>query len=345
MIKIMRPIWYLTAASLMLMGLAPAASARTMASKNLAVYASIDTDWIAKTAQEFEKETGIHVAWIRESTGVILQRLLAERSAPKADVWFGGTIDGHANAATAGLLEAYTPKADANLGPLFRNPLGNHLTSGIYGEVIGFSVNKELLTKQGKPIPQTWDDLLNPVYKGLIAMPNPNTSGTGYTIISTIAKLKGEEAGFAYLKKLHSNMAQYTQSGSGPSMLAGKGEIAIAILNLHDSVKTRLQGYPLVEILPSDGTGYGLGGLSIIKGSANSAAAKQFVDWLLEPRVQQLAAKAGAYQVPTNTLTPIDPNIVTLSKGKMVDLPVQWVANSRDRLIKRWTTEVFAAVK
>ncbi len=343
--NIFKRLVILSVATLLTIATAAPVFARSMVSKNLAVYASIDTDWIAKAAQEFEKETGIHVAWIRESTGVILQRLMAEKSAPKADVWFGGTIDGHANAATAGLLEAYTPKAEANLGPLFRNPLGNHLTSGIYGEVIGFSVNKELLTKQGKPIPQTWDDLLNPAYKGLIAMPNPNTSGTGYTILTTIVKLKGEEPGFAYLKKLHANMAQYTQSGSGPSMLAGKGEIAIAILNLHDSVKTRLQGYPLVEILPTDGTGYGLGGLSLIKGSANSDAAKQFIDWLLEPRVQQIAARAGAFQVPTNTLTPIDPNIVTLAKAKTVDLPVSWVAASRDRLIKRWSDEVFTAAK
>ena len=321
-------------------------SARSEATTNqLTVYGTTDAEWVAMVAQAFEKETGIHVAWVRESTGVVLQKLIAEKSQPQADVWFGGTFDGHAEAAKQGLLQAYVPAGRSDLLKQFQNPLHNDLATGLYGGVLGFSVNKEMLTKLGKPIPKTWDDLLNPTYKGLIAMANPSTSGTAFTVLATLVRLKGEEAAFSYMKKLHPQIAQYTKSGAAPGLLAGKGEIAIAVLFLHDSVLRRIDGYPLIEVVPQDGTGYEIGGLSLVKGAPNPVAAKKFMDWVLNPKVQALAANVGAYQLPSNAKTPLNANIISFDKLKLVDLEMDWVMSNRDRLIQRWSRDVFAAAK
>lgn len=315
--------------------------ARSEMTSDLTVYASPDPEWVAAVAKQFEAETGIKVAWIRESTGVILQRLKAEKNSPKADVWFGGTLDGHAEAANTGLLEAFTPTELPNLGSRFQNPLKNQMTTGVYAGILGFSVNAPLLQKLGKPIPTSWNDLLNPTYKGLIAMANPNTSGTALTALASLVKLKGEDAAFQYLKQLHPNIAQYTQSGAAPAMMAGKGEIAIGVIFLQDSIKQRLQGMPLSDVIPAEGTGFEIGGLSLIKGAPQREQAQRFINWLQAPKNQPLAAASGSFQVPSNTKTPLNPNIIPLEKAALVDLDVQWMSAQRAHLLDRWTKEVF----
>ena len=315
------------------------------AQNQLTVYGTTDAEWVAMVAQEFEKETGINVAWVRESTGVVLQKLAAEKKQQQADVWFGGTFDGHAEAAKLGLLQSYVPAERSSLLSQFQNPLNNDLSTGLYGGVLGFSVNKELLTKLGKPIPKTWDDLLNPTYKGLIAMANPNTSGTAFTVLATLVRLKGEEAAFEYMKKLHPQIAQYTKSGAAPGLLVGKGEIGIAIIFLQDSIVRRIEGYPLYEVIPQDGTGYEIGGISLVKNSPNQEAGKKFINWVLSPKVQAMATKVGAYHLPSNIKTPLNPNIIPFDKLKLVDLEIGWMMNNRDRLIKRWSQDVFASAK
>lgn len=75
-------------------------------------------------------------------------------------------------------------------------------------------MNTVELAKKNLPIPQSYEDLIRPEYKGMIVMPNPASSGTGYLTVSALLQLKGEEEGWAYLDKLHENMAVYTHSGS-----------------------------------------------------------------------------------------------------------------------------------
>lgn len=319
--------------------------ARQKTIDQLTVYGSPDATWIALLAKKFEEETKIKVNWVRESTGVILQRLKSEKNTPKADVWFGGTLDGHVEAAKFGILQAYQPTPVNDLHPLFRNPTGKNLSTGVYGTLLGFAVNEPLLKKMGKPIPKTWDELLNPIYKGLIAMANPTTSGTAFTTLATLVKMKGEQGAFEFFKKLHNNIAQYTQSGAAPGLMAARGEVAIAILFLADATKNKVKGYPINEVIPQDGTGYEIGGLSLIKNGPNTEAGKKFIDWVLQPKVQEWAPSVDSFQVPTNSKAKIGPNIFTFERAKLIDLTAEWMMANRERLIKKWSEEVFALAK
>ena len=317
-------------------------SARERVSENLSLYASCDPEWAALLASEFQKEFGIKVDWMREGAGVILQRIKAEKGRPQADVWFAGPIDAHAKAAEWGLLESFTPGNRSELRKEFQNPLGNNQSTGAYGGVLGFSVNEALLLKLAKPVPKTWDDLLNPTYKGLISMSNPNTAGTGYTILSTIFRMKGKEQGLEYLKKLDKNIPQYTQSGSAPLLLTGKGEVAIAIVFLQDAAKARVDGYPLKEVTPADGTGYEFGGLSLVKNGPHPELGKKFIEWMLSPKTQELALKAKAFHFPSNQKTPLRENVISFDQIKRIDLPVAWAAENRETFLKLWSEQVFA---
>ena len=309
--------------------------------KVISLYGSAEPRIIETLAKGFEKHSGIKVDWIRMSSGETLARLRAEKANPKADVWWGGTLDPHSIAALEGLTEAYQPSIFNELDSRFRDPIGSNHVIGVYVGILGFSVNEKLLNGMGLPVPTGWDDLLDPRYKGLIGVANPNTSGTALTTLATQIFLRGEEAGIEYMKKLHKNIANYTKSGVAPGILAGRGEIGIAIIFLHDCVYHMEEGYPVVAVVPKEGTGYEIGGLNLVKGAPNSQGAKQFIDWVVSAQAMELMPTVGSYQLPTNTRAKVPAVSIPIDSVKTVDYDFTWVAKNGVRIADRWTREVF----
>src|SRR5690606_40562783 len=105
-------------------------------------------------------------------------------------------------------------------------------------------------TLGGESMSESCEYFTDSVDKGLIAKPDPNSSGTAYTIIATLVQIFGEDRAFEILEGLHANIAQYTTSGAAPGQLAGRGEVAIAVQFMHDGVKFALQGFPLTVYAP-----------------------------------------------------------------------------------------------
>lgn len=313
--------------------------------KVLNLYGSPDRDWVAAVAARFEKETGVKVNWIRASSNEMYARIEAEKANPKGDVWFGGTGDPHFDAAEKGLTEPYCSPRMPELRDFMRDPIGGCRVLGLYAGPLGWAVNEELLKKQGKPIPRTWEDLAKPEYTGLIAVANPNTSGTAYTMLVTILQIFGEEKGWNYLARLHKNVAQYTKSGSAPGQLAGRGEVAIAIIFLHDAVLFAEEGFPVKPTSPADGTGYEVGGLSLIKNAPHPEIAKRFIDWALSPDVQVIGRQFRSFQLPSNSKAPLPEQItkygVSFENVKVINYDFKWAGQHRNRVLKRWSEEIF----
>jgi iron(III) transport system substrate-binding protein len=318
-----------------------------MAQENvLVLYGSPDRDWVAAVAAKFEKDTGIKVQWIRASSNEMYARIEAEKANPQGDVWFGGTGDPHFDAALKGLTEPYCTPMMSELREWMRDPIGSCRTLGLYAGPLGWAVNEGLLKKLGKPMPKTWDDLASPEYKGLIAVANPNTSGTAYTELVTILLMKGEDKGWDYLAKLHKNTSQYTKSGSAPGQLAGRGEVAIGIVFLHDAVMYADEGFPVKPVAPADGTGYEIGGLSLIKGAPHMANAKKFIDWALTPEVQAIAKDFRSFQLQSNKKSPL-PSVVIkhgvdFEHVKTIKYDFLWASQNRDRILKRWSEQIYS---
>jgi hypothetical protein len=122
------------------------------------------------------------------------------------------------------MLEPYAPAGLDRIRPEFRDPADPPHWVGIDTWFSAFCANTVELEAKGLPVPTSWADLIKPEYEGLIAMPNPASSGTGFLSVSAILQMMGEEEGWAYLDKLHENMGVYTHSGSAPCVMAAKGE-------------------------------------------------------------------------------------------------------------------------
>lgn len=321
-----------------------AAATGAAASGTLRVLCGVDEAWCATMERAFEDKSGLTLEMARKSTGEILDQIRAERSAPMIDVWWGGTGDTHLQAASEGLLEAYTPPREAEMLPWARNffALSGGRSAGIYAGALGFAYNVELLAEAGLAAPNCWKDLTKPIYKGRIQAGNPNTSGTAFTALATLVQLFGEDEAFAYMRELDANIVEYTKAGSAPVKAAGRGDVMIGISFMHDAVTQKEAGSPLVIVAPCEGTGYEIGAVSIIKGSRNIEAARRFVDFALSPEGQATGALAGQNQVPSNARSALPLAAPDISIIKMVDYDFATFGSpdERSRLLTRFDAEI-----
>ncbi len=304
------------------------------------------SQWCEAIVTAFQKDTGIKVNMARKSAGEILAQLKSEAQNPKTDVWFGGSAETHFVAGEQGLLEPYTAPNMKDLHPWavkVHEQSGKHCV-GVSSGVIGIVHNTELAKKKGFKAPKTWDDLLDPALKGEVQMPNPNSSSTAYTIIAGIIQLRGEDAAFDYLRKLHANINSYTRSGSAPQRAASQGETGVAITFNFDVPTDIAKGFPIEAHYPASGTSYEVACLSIMKGARNLAAAKKFYDWYLTPRAMDISASIGQYHIPAHKGAKPDPNIPDLTAIKLVDYDFKkfGAADVRKRILERWQNEIGA---
>ena len=143
------------------------------------------------------------------------------------------------------------------------------------------TIDKNYFDQQGWAYPSKYDDLLDKKYKDLIAMPDPATSGTGYSYYLNMVNLRGEAGAYEYFTKLTDNIKQYTQSGSGPISLLKQGEIAVAMgMEFQGAAEiTAGADYMLIEL--DSGAPYNLTGAAIMKGSEDKEGIKELFQYLI----------------------------------------------------------------
>ncbi len=338
-----RPFATALAASLSaaVLGAVPTAA---RAQGQLIVYCSVLVDWCNLMATEFERASGVKVTILQKGSGETFAQIRAEATNPRGDIWWGGTGDPHLQAAEAGFSEEYRSSSVTQLHPWAQRQAqqSGYRTVGIYAGALGFAYNTEQLAAKKLAAPRCWSDLITPPYRDEVQMSNPASSGTAYTAVATLTQLMGEDQAFAYLKKLHQNISQYTRSGPAPARNAARGETAVGIMFLHDAVAEAIEGFPLKVAAPCEGTGYEIGSMSIIKGARNLDNAKKWYEFALSPAGQNTGARAKSYQVPSNVNASVPPQAPKLSEIKLIDYDFAKYGASaeRKRLIERWEKEV-----
>jgi iron(III) transport system substrate-binding protein len=312
--------------------------------RSLVVYCSHDADACELAAQTFQRETGTATSVIRKPTGEYYAQIRAERDNPKGDVWYGGTIDPLLQAAAEGLLSEYRSPRLPELAPWARAATEEtgYKVAAIYRIIIGFGSNPAVLAKKRVAAPRCWSDLTDAKYAKEIELSNPITSGTGYTILATLVTLYGEDAAFAYLKRLAPNVVRYTQSGTAQGPSVARGEVGIGVSFVHEFVTQQLAGFAVDIGVPCEGTGAALGGMAIIKGGPHPAEARAFYDWALTRGAQELANRTRNIIIPANASATIRPEAARFADVKTLDVdPVKYGQPAeRKRLLDRWDKEI-----
>ncbi|MDR6879126.1 putative 2-aminoethylphosphonate ABC transporter substrate-binding protein [Bacillus sp. 3255] len=319
---------------------APAASAEAgvdAKSKDLTVYTALEDDQIKTYLTTFKaKYPDVKVNIVRDSTGIVTAKLLAEKENPQADVVWGLAATSLLVLDQNSMLAPYAPKGVDRILPDFKdkNPVPHWV--GIDAWETAFIVNKVEMEKRKLPIPASYEDLVKPEYKGLITMPNPSSSGTGFLTVSGLVQLKGYDAAWDYMNKLHDNIAMYVHSGSKPAKLAGTGEYPIGISFGYRGIQEKKNGSPVEVVFPKEGSGWDVEANALMKKPVVKQVAKDFLDWAITDDVMKeynknyaiLAIKTDAAQIPEGYT--VDP-VKQLIKNDLND-----AAKKRDSILAEW---------
>jgi len=308
----------------------------------ITVYTALEEDDVRVYLAEFAKaKPNIKVNLLRLSTGDLIARIVAEKANSRHDVIWGTALTQMVDPRVLEMAEPYRPAGIDAVKTQFKDPQNRWFaTTGYFA---GFCVNTEILKKNNLPMPTSWQDLLNPVYKGQIVMPNAASSGTGYLQIVSLLQMKGEEKGWQYLKDLDKNIAQYIKSGSRPCKMAATGEYAIGLSFAFSGVKQIMEGYPIKLVIPSEGAGYEVEVSMLMKSSKNKEDSKQFLDWLLTLD----AAKLYGERAEMSSVPGAKPTEAVLKAGLPADVSVVLYkmdfdasAKNKDRILAEWKKSI-----
>jgi iron(III) transport system substrate-binding protein len=303
----------------------------------LLVYTALETDQLKAYEQGFYREVNdVEIRWVRDSTGVITAKLLAEKANPQADVVMGVAASSLALLDTEGMLHPYAP---INLDAIMmkyrdrKNPPA-WFGMDVWGATVCF--NTVEAKKRNLPKPETWADLTKPVYKGQIVMPNPASSGTGYFDVAAWLTLWGDKGGWAYMDKLHDNIAMYTHSGSKPCNQAATGEFVMGISFEYRGNTNKAKGAPIELVFPKEGLGWDLEAFAIHKGTKKLEAAKKLADWASSKNAMKLYGKNFAITAQPGVAEPL-PNVPKDYEQRLVKMDFAWSAKNRERILAEWT--------
>jgi iron(III) transport system substrate-binding protein len=310
---------------------------QAIAATDLLVYTAVEADELKKFKKAFEADNkGINIKWVRDSTGIITSKLLAEKDNPKADIVWGVAATSLLLLSTHNYFQGYAPKGLDKLDKLYYDTKNKTpLWIGQRAWIASVCFNTVEGGKHNLPLPTSWADLTKPVYKGHLIMPNPNSSGTGFLDVSSWIQLQGEDNAWKYMDALHENIARYTHSGSKPCKLAAKGEIPIGISFAYRGAKSKNSGAPLEVVAPIEGVGWDLEAFAIVRNTKNLKAARALADWSVTKKANEIYNEEYAVVAMPGVAKPVK-NFPPGIEAKMIKNDFQWAADNRIRILDEW---------
>ena len=303
----------------------------------LVVYSTLEPDNIATFKKAFEEENpDLEIVWIRESTGVLTARILAQGERQEADAIWGLAVTTVSDLKKRGMLVPYAPKNLAALRPNFRDPENPPSWIGMEAWVAAICFNTVEAAKQNLPKPASWFDLLKPEFKGKIVFSNPASSGTGYFHVSSFLQMWGEEKGWKFMDDLHKNIAVYEHSGTKPCRMAAAGEYPVGVAYELAGADLKTKGAPLDVLLMKEGGGWDMDTAAIMKGTKNLEATKRLMDFAASRRANELYA-AFVSQVAIEGIAKPKPNYPDGVAQSMIKNDLEWAAANRERILAEWT--------
>jgi iron(III) transport system substrate-binding protein len=306
----------------------------------LLVYTALETDQLKAYQEGFNKvEPNIELKWVRDSTGVITAKLLAEKGNPQADVVMGVAASSLALLDRNAMLEPYKPiNADAIMSQYIdKKKPPAWFGMDVWGATVCF--NTVEAQKKNIPKPETWKDLTKAAYKGQIVMPNPASSGTGFFDVTAWLSLWGDKDGkgdgWKYMDALHENIAMYTHSGSKPCNMASAGEFVVGISFEYRANTNKAKGAPIDLVFPKEGLGWDLEAFAIHKGTKKLDAAKKLADWASSKDAMLLYGKNFAITAQPGVAAPL-PNVPKDYESRLVKMDFAWAAENRERILDEW---------
>ncbi len=302
----------------------------------LTIYSSVEGDNLKVFSERFSKaHPDIKVNWVRDSTGIIQARLMAEKDTPRNDVIFGHAATDLLALDALNLFMPYAAKGADKLDARYRDKKAVPTWTGLWGFANAVCFNSVEAAKRNIPKPATWSDLTKPVYRGQITMPNPASSGTGFLSVAGWVQIMGKDKAWTFMDGLHANIAAYSHSGSKPCNQVASGEYVVGISLPGRAADLKTKGAPIEAVIPEDGIGWEMQGVSIMKSTRNAADARTFVDWAVsEAAMEAYASMVEVVAYPVKTAGRA--NMPAEVTKRMINNDFAWAAANKAALLDEW---------
>lgn len=247
-------------------------------------------DW-GTQLKAIARDTGIVVPQDNKNSGQSLAQLVAEKANPVADVVYLGITFG-IQAAKSDVLAPYQPAGWDQIPADMKDPAGKWVA--LHSGTIGFMVNVDALN--GAPVPQSWDDLLKPEYKGMVGYLDPASAFVGYAaaVAANLAKggtLDDFTPGINYFKQLIKNQPIVPKQTAYARVLSG--EIPILLDYDFNAYRAKYKDHANVAfVIPKEGSIKVPYVISLVKNAPHSSDGKKVIDYVLSDRGQAIWANA-----------------------------------------------------
>ena len=222
---------------------------------------------------------------------------------PDADIFLGAGAPAHELAKKEGLIVPYKPK-DWDMVPAQWGGMkvkdADYYWTCFAPWIVTNLYNEKVLKKLRLPPPKTWNDLLDPIYRGNIVHTLPYASGTMHETIEILIQAFGEKEAWRYLRLLAAQLARFSTGSTDTTQLTGRGEIPIGIAQPQmNAMAARKDGYPVRDLLPEK-TILVPEAVALLKGAPNEATAKIFLDWLFSMEGQKYVLEGRYFTARTD---------------------------------------------
>jgi len=294
------------------------------------VYTSLDRPHSKPVLDLFEQKTGIRVKALYDTeaskTVGLVNRLIAEASSPKADVFWNSEVIRTLVLKERGVLTQYQSLAAKNIPHQFRD--AENYWTGFATRARVFLINTDLTQEASASL----QDLKNPKWRGEFAMANPLFGTTGTEVANWWVSW-GPDRTRQYLSSLRQNGVVITSGNATACEMVASGQIPFCMTDTDDAFVAIAQGRPVRMVFPDQGEGEG-GALlipntvALIKNSPNSENGKKLIDFLLSPEVEEMLAKSVAGQIPVRPEIPLPERIEAMGKIKFMKVDFEKAAKA-----------------
>jgi len=279
---------------------------------------------------------------------VVVDKVRSWGGKPDADIFLGAGAPAHELLKKEGLIVPYKPKGSDKIPAEWHGMKvkdKDDLWTCFAPWIVTNLYNEKVLKKLRLPPPKTWNDLLDPIYRGNIVHTLPYASGTMHEAVEILMQGFGEDEAWKYLRLLAANLARFSTGSTDTTQLVARGEVPIGIAQPQmNAMAARKDGFPVRDLLPEK-TILVPEAVALLKGAPNEAVGKIFLDWLFSMDGQKHVLEgryfAGSTDVKFSELEKEGVEMATHAKKALGvdsfwDLDVNFIEYDLDLATKRW---------
>jgi iron(III) transport system substrate-binding protein len=281
---------------------------------DVVLYSSVDQPLLAPIVGEFEKSTGVRVKMVTDTeatkTTGLIERLLAERNSPRADVWWSNEMLGSQSLADRGVLESFASKSETDFPrgwpEQLRAPDKTWYGFALRARVIAYNTYR--VGKQDAP--KALRDLTASRWAGRIGMARPQF-GTTRAFVASVVAANGYDAAREFFEALRDNQVRLYDGNSTVMRALSDGEIDIGLTDSDDALAGKANNWPVdfnfeqvdppkkkFKGLPSNGPLLLPNTVGIVRGCPHPNEARKLADFILSAKVEEMLATSEAKNVP-----------------------------------------------